>query len=209
MTRQKDAGVSGGEGGFTLPEVMIVIVIMGILFSIATASWFGLVESRAVDSATNQVASDLRLAHTAATNRLEPARLIFRNDGGQVNCNGDAASYCLTRPNPNGTTTFDARQLPPDDSPVAQRTRLTSPNLLPDVVSGTIPPGVVPGTTSTIEFRPDGSAGTLGASGAVAGIPDDCPAGTPAGTKLRVVSADGSPNHCITFNTATSRVKID
>jgi prepilin-type N-terminal cleavage/methylation domain-containing protein len=59
-----------GERGFTLPEVLIVIVLMGILLTIASSSWFGMVESRRVDSATNQLVSDLRLAHTSATNRL-------------------------------------------------------------------------------------------------------------------------------------------
>lgn len=58
------------ERGFTLPEVLIVIVLMGITFGIATSSWFGTIESRRVDSATNQMVSDLRLAHTSATNRL-------------------------------------------------------------------------------------------------------------------------------------------
>jgi Tfp pilus assembly protein FimT len=188
---------------------MIVIVLMGIVFGIATSTWFSVVESRAVDSATNQVASDLRLAHSAATNRLGTARVIFRNDGGQVDCNGQLASYCLTAPNPDGTTRFIPRHLPPDDRPADQRTRLTSPNLLPDPTAGTIPPGVLPGTTSTVEFYPDGSAGVRGASGTVVGVPDDCPASTPGGTKLKVTSADGSPNHCVTFNTATSRIKID
>jgi len=59
-----------GEGGFTLPELLIVIVLMGILFGIATSSWFGVVESRRVDSAANQMVSDLRLAHTRSTNQL-------------------------------------------------------------------------------------------------------------------------------------------
>ena len=59
------------EQGFTLPEVLIVIVLMGILFAIASSSWFGVIESRRVDSATNQMVSELRLAHNRATNRLE------------------------------------------------------------------------------------------------------------------------------------------
>jgi prepilin-type N-terminal cleavage/methylation domain-containing protein len=58
------------ERGFTLSELMIVIVLMGIVFAIATSTWARVVESRQVDSATNQMVSDLRLAHTRATNRL-------------------------------------------------------------------------------------------------------------------------------------------
>jgi type II secretory pathway pseudopilin PulG len=50
---------------------MIVIVLMGIVFAIASYSWFGMVESRRVDSATNQIISELRLAHTRAANRLQ------------------------------------------------------------------------------------------------------------------------------------------
>ena len=67
MKRQK---VWQSQRGFTLPEVMIVIVLMGILFAIASFTWFGVIESRRVDSATNQMVSDLRLAHTKASNRL-------------------------------------------------------------------------------------------------------------------------------------------
>ena len=52
-------------------EVMVTIIIMGIVFAIASSTWFGVVESRRVDSATNQMVSDLHLAHNSATNRLE------------------------------------------------------------------------------------------------------------------------------------------
>ncbi len=58
------------ESGFTLPEMTIVVVIMGIVLAISSASWFGTIESRQVDSAADQMASDLRLAHARATNRL-------------------------------------------------------------------------------------------------------------------------------------------
>ena len=58
------------ERGFTLIEVMATIIVMGILFTIATFTWTRAAEVRRVDSATNQVVADLRLAHTQATNRL-------------------------------------------------------------------------------------------------------------------------------------------
>jgi prepilin-type N-terminal cleavage/methylation domain-containing protein len=78
--------VRGGEQGFTLPEVTIVIVLLGIVLAIATSSWFGVVESRRVDSAANQLASDVRLAHTRATNQLSDWRVVMypgRGDEGQ------------------------------------------------------------------------------------------------------------------------------
>ena len=34
-------GVWKDERGFTLVEVMVVIIIMGIVFAIASSSWFG------------------------------------------------------------------------------------------------------------------------------------------------------------------------
>jgi prepilin-type N-terminal cleavage/methylation domain-containing protein len=58
------------ERGFTLSEVMVAIVLMGIVLGIASSTWLNVAEGRRVDSATNQVAADLRLAHSRATNRL-------------------------------------------------------------------------------------------------------------------------------------------
>ncbi len=59
-----------GERGFSLIELTIVIILMGVVFAIASSNWFGAAESRRVDSAANQLAADLRLAHTKATNKL-------------------------------------------------------------------------------------------------------------------------------------------
>ena len=58
------------ERGFSLAELMLVILIMVIVFGIASPTFFGAIESRRVDSATNQVVADLRLAQSQATNRL-------------------------------------------------------------------------------------------------------------------------------------------
>ncbi len=67
------------EEGFTLVEVLVTIMIMGIIAAIAIPSWWSVVEGRAVDSATNQLVSDLRLAHTQASNQLTPYRMVFTN----------------------------------------------------------------------------------------------------------------------------------
>ena len=58
------------QSGFTLPEVTIVVVVLGIVLAVASSSWLGTIEGRRVDAATNQLVSDLRLAHNTATNRL-------------------------------------------------------------------------------------------------------------------------------------------
>src|SRR5829696_6760296 len=45
---------------------------MGIVFAIASSTWFGAIDSRRVDTGTNRLAADLRHAHSRAINRLEP-----------------------------------------------------------------------------------------------------------------------------------------
>jgi len=77
MSRQ---GAWEDERGFTLVEVLTVILIMGIVFGIASSTWFKVVESRRVDSATNQVVADLRLAHTQATNHLTDYSFVVPAD---------------------------------------------------------------------------------------------------------------------------------
>jgi type IV fimbrial biogenesis protein FimT len=99
MSRQ---GVLEDERGFTLLEVMITIVLMGIVLGIASSTWFAVIESRRVDSATNQVVADLRLAHTQATNRLTNSSFIIPS--------ADSTTYQV-----GPAESLETRTLPGDD----------------------------------------------------------------------------------------------
>jgi len=57
---------------------MITIVIMGIIFAIASSSWFGVVETRGGRPQINF--TDLRLAHTNAVNRLSTWGVVLVPD---------------------------------------------------------------------------------------------------------------------------------
>jgi len=95
-------GALEDERGFTLTELLITIVIMGIVFAIASSSWFGAIESRRVDSATNQLVADLRLAHTQAKNRLTDTSFIVPS--------ADSSTYQIGPP-----ADLKTRTLPGDD----------------------------------------------------------------------------------------------
>jgi prepilin-type N-terminal cleavage/methylation domain-containing protein len=78
------------ERGFNLVEMLAVILIMSVVFGIATSTWFDWSEGRRVDSATNQLAADLRLAHSKATNRLTPQTVTLTTDSSQYTMTGVA-----------------------------------------------------------------------------------------------------------------------
>ena len=82
------------ERGFTLTEVIATILIMGIVFAIASSLWFDLVENRRVDSATNQMVSELHFAHNSATNRLEDWRVNLQANSGTYSIGRCPAEPC-------------------------------------------------------------------------------------------------------------------
>lgn len=173
-----------------MPEVTIVIVLMGIVLAIASGSWFGVVESRQVDSATNQLVSDLRLAHSKATNQLATWRVVLNPDRGAENVGAD---YSLVKLDSAGNPVAgsEVSRTLPDNA------LLDSPTLL----------GL--GGTRAVQFAPDGSASAVGILDLGAAGTDGCPAGTPAtGPRIRI-RVDDNPMHCVTFNTATSRIMVD
>ncbi len=69
-----------GEAGFTLVELLATIAIMGILLAIGTASRMNVVEGNRVESSTNQALSELRLAHSRATNQLAVWTVVMDAD---------------------------------------------------------------------------------------------------------------------------------
>src|SRR5215211_6393063 len=103
-------GISEDERGFTLAEVMITVVIMGIVLGIASSTWFKVAESRRVDSATNQVVADLRLAHTQARNRLTDINFVVPADPVPDGVEDPLSAYQVGPPGD-----LDTMTLPGDD----------------------------------------------------------------------------------------------
>jgi prepilin-type N-terminal cleavage/methylation domain-containing protein len=99
------------ERGFTLVEVLTVIIIMGIVFAIASSTWLRTIESRRVDSATNQVVADLRLAHTQATNRLTDSSFVVPSANSPTYQVGPAVDP-------------DTRTLPDNEPGISQKTKI-------------------------------------------------------------------------------------
>ena len=177
MSRQ---GALEDERGFTLIEVIITIIIMGIVFSIASSIWFGAIESRKVDSATNQLAADLRQAHSRATNRLASQTVTLTTGSSEYTMTGVADPLDLDDCDEEDVTAEPPRC---DEE---------------DVV--VVNPGV------TVAFCPNGSAeippATPACSAAPSGDPTTITVGLPPDPTLE------EPNHTIQINTATSRVQI-
>lgn len=131
------------ERGFTLPEVMITIAIMGVVFAIASSTWFGIVERRAVDSAANQLASDMRLANTSATNQLTSWQVVLTSG---------SSSYQLVKLTPTPETT--SRSLPDNTKVSTSITVKFNPNGSAEVVSGS-------GNTATVSAADDNPQHTI------------------------------------------------
>lgn len=180
------------ERGFTLPEVLMTIAILGIIVAIAVYIWLGILEQRRVDAATNQLVSDLRLAHSSATNQLTDWRVVLDPEETDEDEGPDYHLVKLEAP------------YPATESPVKeQKTPRTFPGNVKIVnIAGDLDKDphdnnwhVGPSDlneTRTLEFNTDG--GTMRFYQAVSG--STC------------VTVDGDPENRVTVLAATSRVKV-
>ena len=187
--------------GYTLPEVLTAVAIAGLLAAISVIILLALLERWRVEAAADQLAADMRLAHTGATQQLTDWRVVLMHDGTPLAACSEA-DYCLVKLK----TAYDAGDARPPWPPVPLPTRGSLPDgtKVKDVTfdadcSGGDPDAVVPPSrcgpepTRTIEFNSNGTVRTLrpGTSGTV-----------------RVSSDDGSPSCGLVFQAATARIRV-
>ena len=187
--------------GYTLPEVLTAVAIAGVLAAISLMILLALLARWRVESAADQLAADMRLAHTGATQQLTDWRVVLMHDGTPLaGCSG--ADYCLVRLKSAYDAGDGSPALDPDSPPAPREppagTKIREVTFDADC-SGGDPDAVVPPSscgpepTRTIEFNSNGTVRTLrpGTSGTVRGSSDD-----------------GSPSCALVFQAATARSRV-
>lgn len=92
-----------GERGVTLVEACVVIAILAIVASAAAPGMRSLIDTRRLDGAATQLATDIHYVRTEAVARNQPVRLSFHNHA-DASCyvihTGAAAQCTCTLPGP-------------------------------------------------------------------------------------------------------------
>jgi type IV fimbrial biogenesis protein FimT len=101
------------QHGVTLVEACTVVAVLAILASTATPNLQGLIDSRRLDGAATQLATDIQFVRTEAVARNLPVRLSFHATA-EGSCyvvhTGNADQCDCDAPGP-ATCTGDARQI--------------------------------------------------------------------------------------------------
>lgn len=202
-SRSRCAGIWGDERGFTLPELLTTIAILGILITIAVILLLSILEQRRVDAAANQLKADMRLAHTSATNQLTDWRIVLVPEQGGED---DGPDYFLVRlvraydpevagnlpPALDENTPPKPRYFPANVRVATERNKNGKPIGDSPGEYYLSPDASVSGSTRTLEFNTDGAMTGYG--------------GSPSGTVG--VTIDDDPEGRVRYVAATSRVWI-
>ncbi|PZU98301.1 MAG: prepilin-type cleavage/methylation domain-containing protein [Pseudanabaena sp.] len=92
------------SSGFTLIEVLVVMIVVGILSGIVAPSFLGFLNNQRISSAQSQAFSTLRLAQSTAKRNQTVWQASFRNTA--------TASQYAVHPVPSGDTTAIYNALP-------------------------------------------------------------------------------------------------
>lgn len=187
-----------GKRGFTLQEMAVTIVILGILVAIAIIIILALLEQWRVNVATDQLVADFRLAHTRSTNQLTDWRVVLLLNQPDEDVGPDyylvklEAPYPTVAPKPveRIPRTFPANvvtKIPVTASGMAIKDDQTDPFW---AEPWPVTPGMIP-ETRTFEFNSDGTTKVYGAASA-----STC------------VTIDNAPNNRVFATAATSRIRI-
>lgn len=129
--RERLSGFRKDERGFTLIELLTTVAILGILLAIAIIILLGLLERWRVDAAAKQLAADLRLAHSNATNQLTDWRVVVTPGSPDYSLVKLQAPYgggatvpptveTIQRSLPKGTKVFSTTANPSSSSPAVE-----------------------------------------------------------------------------------------
>jgi prepilin-type N-terminal cleavage/methylation domain-containing protein len=197
------AGMWRDERGFTLPELLTTIVILGILIAIAVILLLGILERRKVDAAANQLAADMRLAHTSATNQLTDWRVVLVPNRGEEG----KPDYYLVKLVAPYTDEYPAKptaaRIIPRTFPANVKVMVQTKNMSS---TGTTVP-IQDNTSQTYYLSPEPSSAEatrtleFNADGAMTGY-----GGSPSGTVR--VTIDDDPQGRVRYLAATSRIKV-
>jgi prepilin-type N-terminal cleavage/methylation domain-containing protein len=72
---------SAPPSGFTLIEVLVVIVMVGALAAIAAPSWLAFLNNQRVGTTRSQIADTIRKAQDQAKQTKRPQAIVFDNNG--------------------------------------------------------------------------------------------------------------------------------
>ncbi len=85
---------SQSHSGFTLIEVLVVIIIIGVLSAIAAPGWLAFINNRRISTMRGQVADSLRKAQTEAKTTRTMRAVIFDVSAAKINSPRMAVVRC-------------------------------------------------------------------------------------------------------------------